>query len=186
MQITEVKVRLVEDRTERLRAFCTVTLDREFVIRDIKVIDGARGLFVAMPSRKVTDHCTKCGAKNHLRAKFCSECGTRLPGKRTADVAEGSSKLHVDVAHPINSECRTRMEKAILDAYEQECKRAGKPTRMASETETTGVPPQAEPPPPPVPEQKEPEAPAAAPPESETESESGDSEEAKPFGQGVF
>ncbi len=120
MEITEVKVRLVEEKTERLRAFCTVTLDREFVVRDIKVIDGAKGLFVAMPSRKLTDHCPKCSSKNHLRARFCNECGAHLPGKRTPDPSEGSSKLHVDVAHPINAECRARFQKAVLEAYARE------------------------------------------------------------------
>ncbi len=120
MQITEVKARLVEDKTERLRAFCTVTLDHEFVVRDIKIIDGAKGLFVAMPSRKLTDHCPKCGGKNHLRAKFCNDCGGRLPGQRNPDPEEGSGKLHVDIAHPINSECRGRFQKAILSAYEKE------------------------------------------------------------------
>ena len=120
MEITEVKVRLVEDRTERLRAFCTITLDREFVVRDIKIIDGAKGLFVAMPSRKLTDHCPKCGAKNHLRAKFCNECGVRLPGNRMPDPEEASGKLHVDVAHPINSDCRGRFQTRILEAFEEE------------------------------------------------------------------
>jgi len=126
MEITEAKVRLVEDRTARLKAFCTVTLDREFVVRDIKIIDGAKGLFVAMPSRKVTDHCPKCHSKNHLRAKYCNDCGTRLPGNRSPDPTEASSKLHVDVAHPINTECRSRIQKVILDAYEAEveCSRA--------------------------------------------------------------
>lgn len=127
MEITEVKVRLVEDRTERLRAFCTVTLDHEFVVRDIKIIDGAKGLFVAMPSRKLTDHCPKCGSKNHLRAKFCNECGNRLPGKRTPDPTEGGSKLHVDVAHPINADCRARFQKAILDTFHVELDRSQAP-----------------------------------------------------------
>ena len=129
MQVTEAKVRLVDekDRAERLRAFCTITLDREFVIRDIKIIDGTKGLFIAMPSRKLTDHCPKCGSKNHLRAKFCNECGGRLPGKRTPDLAEGGSKLHVDVAHPINTECRARLQKAILDAYNNEVERSRRP-----------------------------------------------------------
>lgn len=122
MEITEVKVRLVEDRTERLRAFCTITLDREFVVRDIKVIDGAKGLFVAMPSRKLTDHCTKCGSKNHLRARFCNECGAHLPGNRAPDPSEASGKLHVDVAHPINSECRSRFQRMIIAAYEEEAR----------------------------------------------------------------
>jgi len=124
MDITEVKVRLAEDRTERLRAFCTVTFDREFVVRDIKIIEGAKGLFVAMPSRKVTDHCPKCKGKNHLRARYCNDCGAALPGQRAPDLSEGSSKLHVDVAHPINSECRGRLQKAIVVAYHEEADRA--------------------------------------------------------------
>ena len=124
MEITEVKVRLAEDRTERLRGFCTITLDREFVVRDIKIIEGAKGLFVAMPSRKVTDHCPKCHGKNHLRARYCNDCGASLPGKRLPDPTEGSSKLHVDVAHPINSECRFRLQRAILDAFDKEAGRA--------------------------------------------------------------
>jgi len=124
MEITEVKVRLVEDQTERLRAFCTITIDNEFVVRDIKIIDGVKGLFVAMPSRKLTDHCPRCGTKNHLRGKYCNECGVRLPGKRTPDPEEGGGKLHVDIAHPINSECRARIQKAILDAFHREVEHA--------------------------------------------------------------
>ena len=138
MDITEVKVRLVDEKSERLRAFCTVTLDREFVVRDIKIIDGAKGLFVAMPSRKLTDHCPKCGNKNHLRAKFCNECGTQLPGKRAPDPAEGGSKLHVDVAHPINSECRARIQKAILAEYEHEAVRAKTPGYVPPDLESIG------------------------------------------------
>jgi stage V sporulation protein G len=127
MEITDVRIRLIEDKTERLRAFCTMTLDREFVVRDIKIIDGAKGLFVAMPSRKLADHCLKCHSKNHLRAKFCNECGARLPGKRAPDPAEASGKLHVDVAHPINSDCRARFQKALLDAFHVEVEKAKAP-----------------------------------------------------------
>lgn len=126
MDITEVKVRLVDDKTERLKAFCTVTVDHEFVVRDIKVIDGAKGLFVAMPSRKLTDHCPKCGGKNHLRAKFCNDCGQRLPGNRAPEI-EGGSKLHVDVAHPINTECRSRFQNTIIQAYHEEVDRSKQP-----------------------------------------------------------
>ena len=132
MEITEVKARLVEDQTERLRAFCTITFDNEFVVRDIKIIDGAKGLFVAMPSRKLTDHCPRCGAKNHLRGKYCNECGTRLPGKRTPDPEEGGGKLHVDIAHPINAECRARIQKAILEAFQRETEKS----RESGGTET--------------------------------------------------
>lgn len=126
MNITEVKVRLVDDKTERLKAFCTVTLDKEFVVRDIKIIDGAKGLFVAMPSRKLTDHCPKCGGKNHLRAKFCNDCGNKLSPSRAPE-AEGGSKLHVDVAHPINSECRARFQTAIIAAFHEEVEKSKQP-----------------------------------------------------------
>ena len=53
MEITEVKVFLVNE--ERLKAFVTIIFDNCFVIRDLKVIDGNNGLFVAMPSKKRKD-----------------------------------------------------------------------------------------------------------------------------------
>ena len=68
MEITEVRVKLVDNKDDRLKAFCSVTMDNEFVVRDIKIIEGTNGYFVAMPSRKMSDHCDKCGGKNHLRA----------------------------------------------------------------------------------------------------------------------
>jgi len=180
MEITEVKVRLAEDRTERLRAFCTVTLDREFVIRDIKIIEGTKGLFVAMPSRKVTDHCPKCRSKNHLRARFCNECGAPLPGKRLPDPTEGSSKLHVDVAHPINSECRSRIQKAILDAYHQEVERA---------TKAGYVPPSFDEHPPrtqPAVEEPSPTPPEESPAEEIPQPPPAEPEDEKPFGAGII
>ncbi|MFC1762003.1 SpoVG family protein [Planctomycetota bacterium] len=63
MEITEVRVKLVENEDDRLKAFCSVTLDNEFVVRDIKIIEGGGGHFVAMPSRKMSDHCERCGGK---------------------------------------------------------------------------------------------------------------------------
>ena len=78
MQISEIRVKLVEKRNDRLKAFCSVTFDDDFVIRDLKIIEGASGYFVAMPSRKISDRCPNCRCKNHLRAKFCNECGKRL------------------------------------------------------------------------------------------------------------
>src|SRR4051812_8385209 len=75
--ITEVRIKLMEDNHERLQAFCSVTFDDSFVIRDLKIIEGTKGSFVAMPSRKLTDRCPGCGAKNHLRARFCNQCGGR-------------------------------------------------------------------------------------------------------------
>src|SRR5207248_1435999 len=67
--ITEVRIKLMEDNNERLQAFCSVTFDDCFVIRDLKIIEGTKGSFVAMPSRKLTDRCPGCGSKNHLRAR---------------------------------------------------------------------------------------------------------------------
>ncbi len=117
MEITDVRIKKVSIKGEKLRAFATVTLDGAFVVSDIKVIDGTNGLFIAMPSRKITDRCAKCGGKNHLRAKFCNECGGKLPEDRVARDAAGRAKLHVDIAHPINPECRQKIQDAIVQAY---------------------------------------------------------------------
>ena len=100
MQITEVRVRLVGRKNERLKAFCSITFDGDFVVRDVKVIEGTNGLFVAMPSRRITDRCPMCRNKNSLRARFCSECGARLDESRarSAKVACGhcpSGKCHL-------------------------------------------------------------------------------------------
>lgn len=80
MKVTEVRIRRIPDQT-RLRAIASITFDECFVVHDIKVIEGDRGLFVAMPSRR-----------NRL----------------------GFFK---DLAHPIVTQTRVDIEKAILDAY---------------------------------------------------------------------
>ena len=120
MKITEVRVKLVGEESERLRAFCSVTIDDAFVIRDLKIIDGDDGPFVAMPSRKMCDHCPKCGEKNHLRARFCNECGARLNANRAPRDETGRVKLYADVAHPINVEAREQIQDAVLEAYREE------------------------------------------------------------------
>jgi stage V sporulation protein G len=127
MEITEVRVRLVNGGAERLRAFCSVTLDGDFVIRDLKVIDGTNGHFVAMPSRKLAYRCGRCGSKNHLRAKFCNECGAKLSERRMPRDPNGRTKLHVDVAHPINTACRERIQKAVIESFLAECEKAKLP-----------------------------------------------------------
>ena len=86
MEITEVRVFPVSE--ERLKAYVTITLDACFVVRDLKVINGNTGLFVAMPAKRRKD---------------------------------GTFK---DIAHPLNSETRERMEKAILAEYDREIARA--------------------------------------------------------------
>ena len=77
MEITEVRIKLMENSEDRLRAFCSITFDNCFVVRDLKIIEGNSGPFVAMPSRKLTAHCRNCNSKNHLRARFCNNCGKR-------------------------------------------------------------------------------------------------------------
>src|SRR3954471_19904754 len=80
--ITEVRIKLVEDNNERLQAFCSVTFDNAFVVRDLKIIEGTKGSFVAMPSRKLTARCPQCGCKTHLRARHCNQCGQKLDENR--------------------------------------------------------------------------------------------------------
>ena len=81
MDITDVKIFPVEE--EKLKAYVTITLDHCFVVRDLKVIQGTSGLFVAMPAKKRKD-------------------GT-----------------YKDIAHPLNTDMRARMERIILDHYER-------------------------------------------------------------------
>lgn len=139
MNITEVKVKRIEDkRNERLRAFCTVTIDGEFVVRDLKIIEGAKGTFVAMPSRKLVDRCPSCGGKNHLRAKYCNDCGARLADNRAERDEQGRAKLHADIAHPINSRCREELQRVVLQAYKEESGRSREPGYRPPEYETEG------------------------------------------------
>ncbi|HPC94787.1 MAG TPA: SpoVG family protein [Sedimentisphaerales bacterium] len=127
MEITEVRVKLVKNKDDRLKAFCCITLDNEFVIRDIKIIEGTDGYFVAMPSRKMSDHCQKCGGKNHLRARYCNNCGAALPENRTRNDPQGRMKLHADIAHPINTRCRQRIQKAVVAMFEKEVEKSKLP-----------------------------------------------------------
>ena len=120
MEISEVRVKLIANKDDRLKGFCSMTLDNDFVVRDIKVIEGTSGLFVAMPSRKMSDHCNKCGGKNHLRAKFCNNCGSRMNESRVRKDVKGRMKLHADIAHPINAVCRQSIQKKVIEAFHEE------------------------------------------------------------------
>lgn len=82
MQITDVRVRKVT-KEGKLKAVVSITLDEEFVVHDIKVIEGEKGLFIAMPSKKAAD---------------------------------GEYR---DIAHPINSSTREKIQSMILDKYEE-------------------------------------------------------------------
>lgn len=82
MQITDVRIRKVE-KEGKMKAVVSITIDEEFVVHDIKVIEGDKGLFIAMPSRKTAD---------------------------------GEYR---DIAHPINSDTRERIQTLILQKYQE-------------------------------------------------------------------
>ena len=127
MEITEVRIKLMDDASDRLRAFCSVTLDDCFVVRDLKIIEGTNGPFVAMPSRKLTSHCPQCSCKNHLRAAYCNQCGLRLKDDLAIRDQEGRAKLYADIAHPINSNCREQIQDRVLEEYDAEVQRSEQP-----------------------------------------------------------
>jgi stage V sporulation protein G len=120
VEITEVRVKIMDEPGERLQAFCSITFDDAFVVRDLKIIEGTTGPFVAMPSRKLTAHCFQCGAKNHLRAAFCNQCGTRMKEVSGSRDDDGRAKLYADIAHPINSACREMIQQRVIKAFEEE------------------------------------------------------------------
>ncbi len=82
MEITKVSIRPVE--MNKVKAIASITIDDQFVVHDLRVVEGEKGLFVAMPSRK-------------------------LPS--------GDFR---DIAHPINSETRERIQAAVIAEYKQQ------------------------------------------------------------------
>jgi stage V sporulation protein G len=119
-QITEVRVKLTEDPRNKLKAYCSVTIANSFVVRDLKIIEGNRGPFVAMPSRKLADQCARCHCKNHMRASFCNHCGGQLDSNRASKDGRGRARLYADLAHPVNSTTRIELHKAVVRAYVEE------------------------------------------------------------------
>jgi stage V sporulation protein G len=123
MEITEVRIFLKDSPDRKLKAYATVTFDDAFVVRNIKVIEGSNGLFIAMPSRKVKQPCSKCGFKNELRSKFCNQCGAQLslPTRTTPETDSFSAQAeHKDIAHPITQQFREYLQKKVLEGYEKE------------------------------------------------------------------
>jgi stage V sporulation protein G len=128
MHLSEIRISLCGPGPGRLKAFCSLTFDNTFVIRDVKLIEGNDGIFLAMPSRKLCDRCRRCGEKNHLRARFCNHCGGRLDENRAFRHTNGGRfKLHADIAHPINAESRLHLEQQVLAAYRAELERSKQP-----------------------------------------------------------
>ena len=82
MQITDIRIRSVE-KEGKVKAVVSITIDDEFVVHDIKIIEGEKGMFIAMPSRKAAD---------------------------------GEYR---DIAHPINTATRERLQSMILSKYQE-------------------------------------------------------------------
>src|SRR3990167_6575569 len=118
MEITEVRIFLRESEDRKLKAYATITIDNAFVVRNVKVIEGNKGLFGAMPSRKLREACPKCNYKNTVRSRFCNQCGAALPqGERKMDSTSeenGRQSGHRDIAHPITPECREYIQNKVL------------------------------------------------------------------------
>ncbi len=128
VEITEVRIKLMDDGDDRLQGFCSITIDGEFVVRDLKIIQGQKGPFVAMPSRKLTEKCHRCFMKNEIRARYCSNCGAKTEFVNgTACTNDSRTRLFADIAHPINSDCRQKIQDAVLRALDDERIRARQP-----------------------------------------------------------
>lgn len=124
MEITEVRIFLKDSPNKKLKAYATVTLDNAFVVRNIKVIEGGSGLFIAMPSRKLKSACPKCGFRNEVKSKYCNQCAAQLPAVLRPMSSEqegvGAQSEHRDIAHPITQTFRDYLQKKVLEAYDME------------------------------------------------------------------
>jgi len=119
MEITEIRVFPKEGQDKKLKAYTTVTFDDVFVVRNIKVIQGSSALFIAMPSRKMKNSCSKCGFKNEVGSKFCNHCGAEIQKDGRPTVSDAKAE-HRDIAHPITQEFREYLQVKILEAYKKE------------------------------------------------------------------
>ncbi len=138
MDITEVRIFMKEGQDKKLKAYATVTFDNTFVVRNIKVIEGQKGLFVAMPSRKMKESCPKCNFKNVVRSKYCNNCGAAIemqsrPVRDQQEEAAARQSEHKDIAHPITLEFREYIQKKVLDAFDTEKKRGPAQVPKAAE-----------------------------------------------------
>ena len=148
MDITEVKIFMKEGQDKKLKAYATLTLDNMFVVRNVKIIEGTKGLFVAMPSRKLKEPCPKCNFRNTVRSKYCNNCGSGLPmteHKVPAATAEHGAREseHKDIAHPITAECRDYIQKKVLEAYDRDKRSPSAPSSPSVSSVTAAPSPSA-------------------------------------------
>ena len=120
MEFSDIKVQLLAEPRDSLRAYVNLTIDECLVLRDIKVIEGSKGLFVAMPSQEITRSCERCRGTNPVRARFCSHCA-QPPSDYPRQMLNGRRpRPYTDVVHPINRTGRELFESTILTAYQRE------------------------------------------------------------------
>ena len=117
MEITEVKIRRRDLGEGKLKAYVSITIDNQFVVRDLKIIEGKKGLFVAMPSVKLSVFCQKCKKKNQVGSKYCNECGSSMENAGFPVGPDGLPETHRDIAHPITTEARDYIQTRILKDY---------------------------------------------------------------------
>jgi stage V sporulation protein G len=121
MEITGVNVRLIKPvRRSNVLCVASVTLDNCFVVRNIRLLEGPKGYFIAMPSQALTTKCRRCGRRNPVRSNYCNLCGSRLPEERLPiDQQTGKPRAHQDVAHPIKTELREKIQASIIQEYKK-------------------------------------------------------------------
>ncbi len=126
MQITHVEVKipdLGEAADERLLAYASIVIGGWMVVKDIKIIRNpeSREVFLAMPSRRRTDHCPGCFEKNSWEARYCNGCGRMLPPIALPERDENGRRIrpYADIVHPIKSEGRQYLHQIVLEAYYQ-------------------------------------------------------------------
>ena len=97
MTITEVRIKIAKE--DRLVAFCSIVFDHVLVIDDIKIIEGAKGFFVAMPSRRLKEPCPRCGNRNVVRSAYCSQCGAglKISAKEGMRAKESAHRVEITV-----------------------------------------------------------------------------------------
>ena len=124
MNVTAVNVHLENHST--LRAYCEVELDGEFVLKQVKIVEKNGRFIVGMPSKQRSTPCTGCHTPSSILYEFCPACGKsqgpqepRIEQiRKHSNIAAGDIvSFYSDLFHPINAECRGKIERAVLAAY---------------------------------------------------------------------